>query len=420
MKLATRPWRIFRVVFSKELSELLRDRKTLFWLFAPPFIFPAIALLAAGFIGMQTLRYMTEGFPVTIQNAEAAPDLVKALRASPALIVNTLPVNADSSQGGSLVTLVIPEGFQQAIERGKQATVDLIRRDNSFASTLGYGAVKSELEAYNSKTGDARLKTLGVDRSYLTPVLIHETQATASTTAVTAPTAQAGGGNSGLGAIFLPLAITSWVIGGGLGLIVDTTVGEKERQTIENILVTPANRIGIVLGKMTVVFIASLLVMGLWMLEGMSLSLLADVAPKIAVGGVDTSAVIGQSLGNLGWLVLILVALLLPFVVLLNSLVMAFCSFASSYRESNTFLFLLQLMLPALVLLSVFSVGPDAGVGWFAAPLLGTIIAIRDLFSQNLSAAHLTITLLSTAFYAVAALLLASYTYSRDWALTRR
>ena len=33
-------------------------------------------------------------------------------------------------------------------------------------------------------------------------------------------------------------------------------------------------------------------------------------------------------------------------------------------------------LLPALVLLSIFSIGPDAGTGWYAAPILGTIIAI--------------------------------------------
>ena len=44
--------------------------------------------------------------------------------------------------------------------------------------------------------------------------------------------------------IFLPLAVTSWLLGGGMGLVLDTTVGEKERQTIENLLVTPANRNG--------------------------------------------------------------------------------------------------------------------------------------------------------------------------------
>src|SRR5579859_7440973 len=86
------PFRIFRVVFTKESREMLRDRKTLLWLFAPPFILPAIAILAAAFIGTQTARYITQGFPVAVSNSQAAPDLMKVLKASKALIVSELPV----------------------------------------------------------------------------------------------------------------------------------------------------------------------------------------------------------------------------------------------------------------------------------------------------------------------------------------
>jgi sodium transport system permease protein len=138
-----------------------------------------------------------------------------------------------------------------------------------------------------------------------------------------------------------------------------------------------------------------------------------------AQGGVDVAALLSKNLGGIGTLVLMLLLLLLPFIVLLNSLVMTFCSFASSYRESNTFLFLLQLILPAMVLLSIFSIGPDAGSGWYAVPLLGTIIAIRDLFSQTLTTGNMALAGLSTSVYAILALVFASYTYSREWALTR-
>jgi sodium transport system permease protein len=200
-------------------------------------------------------------------------------------------------------------------------------------------------------------------------------------------------------------------------------VGEKERQTIESVLVTPASRIGVVIGKLSAVFIASLVVMGLWMLEGVFLSIVGEVGPKMLAaqgnGGMDLMTAVAQSGRDIGSLIVILLMLLLPFIVVLNSLVMAFCSFASSYRESNVFLFLLQLILPALVLLSVFSIGPDAGIGWYAAPILGTIVAIRDLFSQTLVAGGLALAVGSTTLYAIGALALASYVYSREWALVR-
>src|SRR5262249_38688402 len=150
-------------------------------------------------------------------------------------------------------------------------------------------------------------------------------------------------------------------------------------------------------------------------------SLIGDVGPKIlaaqGASGVDIGALLADRGRDLATLIGVLLFLLIPFVVVLNSLVMAFCSFAGSYRESNLFLFLLQLILPALVLLSVFSVAPNAGLGWYAAPILGTIIAIRDLFSQALGTEGLIVAVISTSIYAVGALGLASYIYSREWAL---
>ncbi|MBX3081274.1 MAG: ABC transporter permease [Anaerolineae bacterium] len=418
------PWHAFRVVFAKELRELLRDRKTLFWLFAPPIILPAIALIAAGFIGTQTARYVSDGFQIAVINAEAAPDLMAVLRHSAALIVHEYPNEAAISDHNALITLSIPDDFQEKIESGTPVSVKLIQRDNSVGATLALGAVRSEINTYNGLELDQRLKRLNLDKRWLSPVLIEEQQIAAAATSVTTTDSGSNSAAGGLSGLFLPLAVTSWLVGGGLGLIVDTTVGEKERQTIESILVTPANRVGIVLGKLAVVFIASLLVMGLWMVEGMVLSLLGSVGPQIVTamqgGSVDISALLAQSGRDVGTLALLLLILLLPFIVVLNSLVMAFCSFASSYRESNTFLFLLQLMLPALVLLSVFSISPDAGIGWYAAPLLGTIIAVRDLFGNSLTTSALMLAVISASIYAIAAIMVASYVYSHEWALARR
>jgi|GEM_PF-815885 sodium transport system permease protein len=422
-------WRVFRVVFAKEMRELVRDRKTLFWLLAPPIILPAIALLAVAFIGTQTARYITQGFPVAIVNGKAAPGLVNSLKRSSALIVTEVSsAEIDNTAVGNstaLITLTVPDDFQQQLETGKTAHLRLTQRDNTFITTLALGAVRSEIGAYGNALLDERLKKLGQDRSWLTPISVDETQAAAAAQSVTAPAEPGASSNTGggLGAIFLPLAVTSWLVGGGLGLIVDTTVGEKERQTIESVLVTPASRVGVVIGKLCAVFIASLVVMGLWMIEGVFLSLVGDVGPKLlaaqGANPVDLAAAVAQSGRDIGGLILILLLLLIPFIVVLNSLVMAFCSFASSYRESNVFLFLLQLILPALVLLSIFSIGPDAGVGWYAVPILGTIIAIRDLFSQTLVASGLGLAVLSTSLYALVALALASYVYSREWALVR-
>src|SRR5258708_36068139 len=113
-------WRVFRIVFAKEVRELVRDRKTLFWLLAPPIILPAIALLAGAFVGTQTARYITPGFPVAVINGNAAPRLVASLKRSSALIVTEV---ADHS--GALITLTVPDGFQKNVDEGQPTRLRL-------------------------------------------------------------------------------------------------------------------------------------------------------------------------------------------------------------------------------------------------------------------------------------------------------
>lgn len=412
----------FRTVFSKEMRELLRDRRALFFLLAPPFILPAIAILGAVFIGVQAIGQLTRGFPVAVVHPKAAPELVAMLASSRSLELVDPP--GAEGWGRALVVLTVPEDFTERVEAEAPVAVTLTTRDATWTTGLAAASVRGMLQRYSDLLLDRRLESRGLNRAWLSPVVVGEEQA--PTEGLVRAVTLEGGGAEGranpLSALFLPLAVTSWLVGGGLGLIVDTTVGEKERRTMEALLLTPASRLGIVAGKLAVVFIASMVVMSLWLAEGVLLSVLVGAAPALLAvqeGAMSAGDVILSSAGQVLQLVFYLVLLILPFIVILNSLVMAWCTFASTYRESNLMLFVIQLALPALVIVSVFSLPADAGLGWYLTPLLGTIVAIRDLFSGVLAPLDLVIAVLSAAVYAALALALSAYVFSREWALVR-
>ncbi len=168
--------------------------------------------------------------------------------------------------------IVVPDDFQQQIASGATATLQLITHDNSVITLLARGAVRGVIGSYKNTLLNERLADRGLTRDWLSPIQISEGTRRSSESVGVVSSGDDSSGPGILATIFLPLAVTSWLIGGGMGLILDATVGEKERQTIENLLVTPASRVGIVLGKLTVVFLASVAVMGLWMLEGVLLN----------------------------------------------------------------------------------------------------------------------------------------------------
>jgi sodium transport system permease protein len=300
--------------------------------------------------------------------------------------------------------------------------VRVITRDSSVLTFLAQGAVRGVISRYSDDLLSQRLKQNGLTRDWLNPIQVNEGRRASSTTVGGGGDEKDGGSNI-LATIFLPLAVTSWLVGGGIGLILDTTVGEKERQTIENLLVTPASRVGIVLGKLTVVFIASIVVMGLWLTEGLLLNTLSAAGPKLlkadSLSPAQTLDIVMNSTGNVFGLVVVLLVLILPFIVTLNGLVMAWCARAANYREGNLFMVLLQLGLPATILLTIFSMPATVNVLVYGIPFLGTIVAIRDLFSSALPTSGLILNVISGAIYGALSIWLAAWVFNREWSLTR-
>jgi sodium transport system permease protein len=416
--------RVYWVVFRKELRELLRDRRSLFWLFAPPIILPGLALCAGVFIGTQALRIVNDGFPVLIQNGQAAPGLVAEFDQDDSMYMVDPPASAeDDPFDEALVVIVVPDDFEQKIAQNETAHLQVLTRDSSVITYLAQGAARAVISRYSDTVLDQRLANQGLSRDWLSPIQVNEGKRAPSTSIAAANGDGEDDGPGILGTIFLPLAVTSWLVGGGMGLIVDTTVGEKEHQTVENLLVTPASRIGIVLGKLTVVFIASIAVMSLWLAEGMILNSFSAAAPTLmdsdSLSPTQTLDVILNSGGNIVGLVAALVILIIPFIVALNGVMMAWCARSANYREANLFMVLMQLGLPGSILLTIFSLPATVGLPVYAIPFFGTIVAIRDLFSGTLPTAGLMVNVSTGIVYALVGLGLAAWVFNKEWSLTR-
>jgi sodium transport system permease protein len=360
---------------------------------------------------------------VWIENGDQAPELVQRFADDDTVHLVDPPADPEQNPFGEALIIIAPaEDFQEQLARGEPASLQIITRDNSVITFLAQSTVRGIVDSYNNHLVDQRLAAEGLTREWLKPIQVNQGQRAPKTT-VAAGGDQESGGSNVLATIFLPLAVTSWLIGGGMGLILDTTVGEKEHQTIENLLVTPASRAGIVMGKLTVVFIASILVMSLWLTEGLLLNGLSAAGPKILDSGSLSSAdaldLLLESSENVIGLVAALLILIVPFIVTLNGLVMAWCARAASYREANLFMVLMQLGLPASILLTIFSFPANVATPVYAIPFLGTIVAIRDLFSYTLPTSGLTINVISGSIYAGISIGLAAWVFNREWSLTR-
>lgn len=206
----------------------------------------------------------------------------------------------------------------------------------------------------NTETAKQRIKAAGLDETTIEPIKVEpEDLATKE--------AQ---GAAGL-ASFIPYIIILWAFYGGIASVSDLVAGEKERGTIETLLVSPVSRTNILFGKSLALGLICL-ASGLFGLIGVGLS---------AMMGSSTGAV---SLGLEGLMVSIVA--LIPLVLTFTGLLMAVSTYARNMRESQTYLSVASfvVLMPA-IFSNMIGFTDLANTLWIKfVPVLSTSIAIRS------------------------------------------
>jgi sodium transport system permease protein len=156
----------------------------------------------------------------------------------------------------------------------------------------------------------------------------------------------------------LPYLLLLLAFIGGMQLAIDATAGERERQSLEPLLATPASREAIISGKILATAAFTLLSVLV------TLVMYRVAFALVPAGHVDTSLAV--PFGALARLLLVI----LPVVLLGATVLTALAAFARSHREAQGYLPLLIFlpMLPTLYLM----VAPVKTQGWMlAVPFLG-------------------------------------------------
>lgn len=333
-------------VMRKELLDIGRDRRTLFMaLFLGPLLYP---LMMFGMNFMAEKRLKTEQdkvLDVPVLGAEHAPNLVAHLAT---LGINAVapPADLDAAIASQQVdvAITIDPGFAEAWHAGRPATVELLSDSTRRSAEVPRARVRAAINAYGEQVGTLRLLARGIDPSVVRPLAIGSRDLA---------TEEAKRGV--ILAVLLPyLLILSSFIGGSY-LILDATAGERERQSLEPLLATPAARGAIVSGK-----IAAACVIGLLSL------LLTLLAFKLSAQmGTSAARMLDVRFAAIGRMLLVL----LPMLLIGTSLLTFLAATAKSMKEAQSHMVWLMLlpMVPSFVLM----VNPIKTEAWqFAVPFL--------------------------------------------------
>jgi sodium transport system permease protein len=340
-------------VFSKETLDAARDRRSLtsaltYSLFGPLVLGLALGTLARMNADDQPLRLAVAG-------AGNAPSLVRSLEANG---VEVVPAPADvraAVRAGDLdLALVIPEGYGKDFRASRPAQVELVHDASRSESRGPVRRVQSIVERYGAQVAGLRLSARGVSPQVAQPVRLAEIDlSTAASRAALA---------LGTFPVFLLMAVFI----SGMNVAIDTTAGERERGSLEPLLVHAVSRADLVLGKWMASSAFNLLGVGMTLL----VSYLVLGADRFEGLDVPVALSAGDALRML--------ALLFPLVLFAPALQMLISLFARSFKEAQTYLSLL-LFVPVLpgFLLALQRV--DAEPWMRSVPILAQQVLLGDL-----------------------------------------
>ncbi len=324
----------FRAIFTvmrKELRDFARDRRTfLLTLLTAPLLYPLLFLGMNKLTNLRAETQLEKDLSIPVVGIARAPNLVAFLASRG---INATEATADyealiRSQREDLA-LVIDENFAADWQAGKPAKVEIVADTTRRTGDVQIARVRSVLGAYGQSVGALRLLARGVNPAVAAPLNVG-----------TRDLATAEAKRGIFLSVVLPLVLMLFAFIGGSHLAMDTTAGERERQSLEPLLATPAARGALVSGKMLAAVVLGLASMLLILIS-------FKISASIGSGAARSLDVSFAAMGKL-------LVILLPLVLIGTALLTCLSASAKSMKEAQSHMVWLMLlpMLPGYALMA--------------------------------------------------------------------
>jgi len=370
--------RVVSIVAAKELRDLIRDRRTIISMILIPIL--SLPLLMSGVVWMasRSLEKMRSVQVEVAVRGESAFGLLDSLQAPGgrfafhADLRPELPVDSALAGGGADIVLEFGHGLDAALERlDDPASLEEAPAVRLYFDSTDDDANMAGRELLQNLTAlrEGRLRHWLGERSLRpdlsTPWLVEHVE--------TAPPKRQA---AEMVARILPYLILILCIQGAMYPAMDLTAGEKERSTIETLLVNPISRLDVVMGKY-VATSAMALGSALFTLGG-QYAYLRLAANRLVEGGLPIH--IEPAALALGLL------LLLPVALLFSALMLAVCVYARSMKEAQSYLgpLLFVVIFPSMASMIP---GLELNLGLAFVPVFNVTLLMRDVLMQDFSQA---------------------------------
>ena len=364
-----------RAVCRKELTDALRDRRSLMSAILYPILMPL--MITVMFSALARLESADRPLETPIAGREHAPNLVAWLEERGVVVVDP-PADPEAAvrDGEVDLVLVIDEDYGEQFRSVQPAVVRIVHDSSKTTSRTSIGRTRNLLRAYSNQVAVLRLIARGVSPGVMQAVRVDGLDL--ATPAQSAARFFA----------MLPMFLTLAAFIGGLNVAIDTTAGERERQSLEPLLVNPVSRTALTAGKWltTCVF-------------GLVASIMTLVAFLFMMRFVPLEQ-FGVQL-SLGARQLLLMSIAVaPMALLASSLQMFVATFARSFKEAQTYVSMM-IFLPMIPGMAT-QIYPLQPAGWMMlVPALAQQLLLVDVMGgEPVPALSLATSAVATTLFA--------------------
>ncbi len=372
---------IVLTVARKEFLDALRDRRA--WMVALVVALlsgPMVLLLISNFVA--SIEEKAARREILFVAPERAPTLVNYLQRQGARIKEAPADYVSQLRSGTLQNAVFaPDAdFEERLARAQTVTLDVYYdASHDKAQALVHGALRL-VTSVNRELGVQRLLTRGVSPQLMSAVTLEEKDLAPSRT-------------QGAQLLFIvPWTALLVAVYGAFAVAIDVTAGERERGSLEPLLVNPIHTWQLALGKWIVVTLNACAIV--------TLTLLGFVVAMRFIASETLAALM-----QLQWReVLIFALLLMPFAALMAAVNMLAATFGRTYKEAQTYVSYIAMAVQFSAVIPVFLTTRDAA--WLAAvPSIGQLtVMLKTVRGETLGSYELLLPALVCSVGTVACL----------------
>jgi len=399
-------WSIVRTIFGKELVETLRDRRTLFAMFALPVLLHPLLFLALGRVtAAETQKRKTIAPRVAIFGAmpRALEDRLTAeigLTVAARLPAPPTP-EAAAAEARRLVdahtvdlALLLPPDADARLAADDGVALTALFSSVSDVSRGAHARVAKALDKISAEELAARRARRKLPDGFAEPYRLVDEDLASSRMRGAEIAGRA-----------LPVIVLFVIVTCGLLPAIDLTAGEKERGTLQTLLCAPVRPLELVAGKYLTVVVASLI--------GAAANLLAmgfALSRQIAALGDDLELGLSLPTG------LVLFVAIIPAALLLSALLLGLGVFARSFREAQSYMtpLLLVVLVPAMATLVP---GVELSPSTALVPIANLSLLIRGVVAGTAPTQLVFVVTVANLAYAAAALVFTARVFETEQVL---